>query len=46
MTVGDHTGQLWLSGFNDVGNTLFGRAGNEFHNIQVSFNTSKHMTRY
>ena len=46
MTVGDHTGQLWLSGFNDVGNTLFGRVGNEFHNIQVSFNISKHMTRY
>ncbi|KAH8998320.1 replication factor-a protein [Lactarius hatsudake] len=30
MAVGDHTGQLWLSGFNDVGNILFGMTGNEF----------------
>ncbi|KAH9071043.1 replication factor-a protein [Lactarius deliciosus] len=35
MAVGDHTGQMWLSGFNDVGNTLFGMAGNEFRDIRA-----------
>jgi replication factor A1 len=35
MAVGDHTGQMWLSGFNDVGNTLFGMTGNELRNIQA-----------
>jgi len=34
--TGDHTGQLWLSGFNDVGITLFGMTGNELRNLQVS----------
>ncbi|KAH9173515.1 replication factor-a protein [Lactarius sanguifluus] len=33
MAVGDHTGQMWLSGFNDVGNILFGMPGNEFQDI-------------
>ncbi|KAH9018107.1 replication factor-a protein [Lactarius pseudohatsudake] len=35
MAVGDHTGQMWLSGFNDVGNTLFGMTGNEFQDIRT-----------
>ncbi|KAI9446599.1 replication factor-a protein [Lactarius indigo] len=35
MAVGDHTGQMWLSGFNDVGNTLFGMTGNELHDIRA-----------
>jgi replication factor A1 len=35
MAVGDHTGQMWLSGFNDVGNTLFGMTGNELRDIQA-----------
>ena len=35
MAVGDHTGQMWLSGFNDVGNTLFGMTGNELHDMKV-----------
>ncbi|KAI0295475.1 replication factor-a protein [Russula brevipes] len=34
MAVGDHTGQIWLSGFNDIGNTLFGLTGNELHSLQ------------
>jgi len=34
MAVGDHSGQVWLSGFNDVGGILFGKDGNEFHSIQ------------
>lgn len=35
MAVGDHTGQMWLSGFNDVGTTLFGMTGNELHEMKV-----------
>ncbi|KAI9466060.1 replication factor-a protein [Lactarius psammicola] len=35
MAVGDHTGQMWLSGFNEIGNTLFGMTGNELHDIRV-----------
>jgi replication factor A1 len=35
MAVGDHTGQIWLSGFNDVGTMLFGMTGDELHGIQV-----------
>ncbi|KAH9004999.1 replication factor-a protein [Lactarius hatsudake] len=35
MAVGDHTGQMWLSGFNDVGNILFGMTGNEFQDIRT-----------
>jgi len=35
MAVGDHTGQMWLSGFNDVGNILFGMTGNELHDMKV-----------
>ncbi|KAH9001416.1 replication factor-a protein [Lactarius akahatsu] len=35
MAVGDHTGQMWLSGFNEVGNILFGMTGNEFQDIRA-----------
>ncbi|KAH9043386.1 replication factor-a protein [Lactarius pseudohatsudake] len=35
MAVGDHTGQMWLSGFNEVGNMLFGMTGNEFQDIRA-----------
>jgi Replication factor-A C terminal domain len=37
MAVGDHTGQIWLSGFNDVGTTLFGLTADELHSIRVFF---------
>lgn len=36
MAVGDHTGQIWLSGFNEIGKVLFGISGDELHEIQVS----------
>jgi hypothetical protein len=36
MAVADSTGQIWLSGFNDVGLALFGISGNELRSIQVS----------
>ncbi|KAH9966521.1 replication factor-A protein 1 [Russula dissimulans] len=32
--TGDHSGQLWLSGFNDVGITLFGMTGDELRSLQ------------
>ncbi|KAH9180401.1 replication factor-a protein [Lactarius sanguifluus] len=35
MAVGDHTGQMWLSGFNEVGNILFGMTGNELQDIRT-----------
>ena len=35
MAVGDHSGQMWLSGFNDVGTSLFGMTGNELREIQT-----------
>ncbi|KAI9460036.1 replication factor-a protein [Russula earlei] len=34
MAVGDYTSQIWLSGFNDIGNTLFGMTGNELRRLQ------------
>ncbi|KAI0273472.1 replication factor-A protein 1 [Gloeopeniophorella convolvens] len=34
MAVGDYTGQMWLSGFNEVGDMLFGMTGNELRAIQ------------
>jgi hypothetical protein len=36
MAVADSTGQVWLSGFNDVGVALFGISGYELHSLQVS----------
>jgi hypothetical protein len=36
MAVADSTGQIWLSGFNDVGLALFGITGNELRSLQVS----------
>jgi hypothetical protein len=36
MAVADSTGQLWLSGFNDVGVALFGISGDELHSLRVS----------
>ncbi len=40
MAVGDHTGQMWLSGFNEVGTTLFGMTGNELHDIRAQVRPS------
>jgi replication factor A1 len=34
--VSDPTGQMWLSGFNEIGNALFGKTGNELRSIMVS----------
>jgi hypothetical protein len=36
MAVADSTGQIWLSGFNDVGLALFGISGNELRSLQAS----------
>jgi hypothetical protein len=36
MAVSDHTGQMWLSGFNEIGNTLFRKTGDELRSIMVS----------
>lgn len=36
MAVADGTDQIWLSGFNDVGNALFGISGNELHRLRVT----------
>lgn len=36
MAVADATDQIWLSGFNDVGNALFGISGNELHSLRES----------
>jgi len=34
VATGDHTSQIWLSGFNDVGITLFGMTGDELRSLQ------------
>lgn len=34
MSVGDHTGQMWLSGFNDVGQLIMGITADEFQEIK------------
>ncbi|PCH37707.1 replication factor-a protein, partial [Wolfiporia cocos MD-104 SS10] len=34
MAVADHSGQAWLSGFNDVGEAIFGRPADELINIR------------
>ncbi|KAJ3727832.1 replication factor-A C terminal domain-containing protein [Lentinula raphanica] len=43
FAVSDHTGQAWFHGFNDVGNTLFGKSANEMTEIKdsddVQYNT-------
>jgi len=33
MAVSDHTGQMWLNGFNEIGNTLFRKTGNELRSL-------------
>lgn len=37
LSGADHTGQLWLQGFNDVGNVLFGMTANELKGLEVRF---------
>ncbi|ETW86185.1 hypothetical protein HETIRDRAFT_309703 [Heterobasidion irregulare TC 32-1] len=34
MAVADHTGQVWLQGFNDVGVAVFGKTADEVHEIK------------
>ena len=36
MAVADHTGQAWLQGFNDVGQTVFGMSADELMDLKVS----------
>lgn len=43
MAVADATDQIWLSGFNDVGNALFGISGNELHSLRVTSFLLQHM---
>ncbi|KAJ3764863.1 putative replication factor A protein 1, partial [Lentinula raphanica] len=35
FVVSDHSGQAWFQGFNDVGDTLFGKSANEITEIKV-----------
>ena len=35
MSVADYSGQAWLSGFNDIGLKVFGKAASELHEIKV-----------
>lgn len=34
MSVADHTGQVWLNGFNDVGLVVFGKTASELHELK------------
>lgn len=34
ISVADHTGQLWLQGFNDIGQALIGMSAAELHDLQ------------
>jgi replication factor A1 len=36
MSVADHTGQAWLSGFNDVGVAVFGKTAEEMVTLKES----------
>ncbi|KAJ3738358.1 hypothetical protein EV360DRAFT_76916 [Lentinula raphanica] len=36
FAVSDHTDQAWFQGFNDVGNTIFGKSANEITEIKNS----------
>ncbi|KAH9997570.1 replication factor-a protein [Russula vinacea] len=44
MAVADSTGQIWLSGFNDVGLALFGISGNELRSIQEGDEAKANLT--
>lgn len=35
MAVADHTGQAWLQGFNDAGQTVFNMTADELIEIKV-----------
>ena len=37
MAVSDYSGQAWLSGFNEVGQTIFGMSADELVDIRVRF---------
>ncbi len=37
MAVSDYSGQAWFSGFNDVGETIFGMPADELVDIRVNF---------
>ena len=39
MAVADYSGQAWLQGFNEIGQTIFGMSGDELVTIRVSFPT-------
>jgi replication factor A1 len=34
VSISDHTGQMWLQGFNDIGVLLLGRKANELHSLK------------
>lgn len=36
MAVADYSGQAWLQGFNEIGQTIFGMSGDELVEIRVS----------
>jgi replication factor A1 len=31
----DHSGQVWMQGFNEVGQAMFGMTADELHDMQV-----------
>lgn len=37
ISVADYTGQIWMQGFNDVGNIVFGMSANDLHELKVVF---------
>lgn len=37
ISVLDHSGQMWLTGFNDIGELLLGINANELHQMFVSY---------
>lgn len=40
ISVADHTGQIWLQGFNDVGETLLGITAKDLHELFVRLTLS------
>lgn len=37
LSIADHTGQMWLTGFNEIGESLIGMTANQLMEIKVRF---------
>ncbi|KAI8825732.1 uncharacterized protein EV422DRAFT_513990 [Fimicolochytrium jonesii] len=42
FTVSDHTGQIWLQGFNDIGEAMLGRTADEMAHLKDSGNQAEY----